>query len=383
MGDAGFPASSIFEKENKMKAILKTTIAVTVLSSCMFLYGCGNEAEDEPIIMVDASEDEIVYKLEEITTGEVLLTKNVSCKYVQTSSQEIAFPSGGKIVDKVYVRVGDSVNIGDPLVALESGNMVDEIANLEYQIARNELQLSYLDKSEEFDKRNSYYSFVYGAGEISEEAKENFDEGIADLEENYIYQREDLSDSIEFDKKKLDKLKKEYDGNCVHATMAGKVLFIKNGLEGSTSKKDDVIMTIVDNDNGLFEIEDPEAALFFKEGEPVDMNVNYGDAKGDYLLLPHDMNNWGEKQQFEIMARPETSTLEVGISGTIVATVDKKENVTRIPVKALYQADDKYYTYVLNEENMREARFIEVGLVGDDYAEVLSGIEVGTKVVRR
>lgn len=370
-------------KKIKMSAIYKKIIAIVVLSSCVYLCGCGNGDEAEPIIMVDASEDEIVYNMEEISVGEVLLTKNVGCKYVQTSSQDIAFPMGGKIVDKVYVRVGDSVNVGDPLVALESGNMVDEIASLEYQIARNELQLSYLDTSEDFDKKSSYYSFVYGSGEITEEAKEDFDEGIADVEENYTYQREDLSDSIEFDKKKLNKLKSEYEGNCVHATMAGKVLFIKNGLEGSTAKKDDIIMTVVDNDNGLFEIEDPEAAHFFKEGEPVDMNVNYGDAKGDYLLLPHDMNNWGEKQQFEIMARPETSTLEVGISGTIVATVDKKENVTRIPVKALYQADDKYYTYVLNEENMREARFIEVGLVGDDYAEVLSGIEVGTKVVRR
>lgn len=366
-----------------MNTVVKKIIALTTLSSCIFLFGCGNKDEEKPIIMVDASEDEIVYKMEEISTGEVLLTKNVSCKYVQTSSQEISFPMGGKIVDKVYVRVGDSVNVGDPLVALESGNMVDEIASLEYQIARNELQLSYLDNSEEFDKRSSYYSFAYGMGEITEDDKDDFEEGIADLEQNYTYQREDLSDSIEFDKKKLNKLKSEYNGNCVHATMAGKVLFIKNGLEGSTAKKDDVIMTIVDNDNGLFEIEDAEAAQFFKEGEPVDMNVNYGDAKGDYLLVPHDMNNWGAKQQFEIMARPETSTLEVGISGTIVATVDKKENVTRIPVKALYQADDKYYTYVLNDENMREARFIEVGLVGDDFAEVLGGIDVGTKVVRR
>lgn len=367
-----------------MSAIYKKIIAIVVISSCVCLFGCGNADEDEPIIMVDASEDEIVYNMDEITVGEVLLTKNVSCKYVQTSSQDISFPIGGKIVDKVYVRVGDSVNVGDPLVALESGNMVDEIARLEYQIARNELQLSYLDKSEELDKKSSYYNFVYnGNGEISEEAKKDFDESVLDLEENYTYQREDLSDSIEFDKKKLAKLKSEYEGNLVNATMSGKVLYIKNSLEGSTAKKDDIIMTIVDNDNGLFEIEDKEAAQFFKEGETVDMNVNYGDAKGDYILLPHDMQNWGEKQQFEIMARPETSTLEVGISGTIVATVDKKENVTRIPIKALYQADDKYYTYILNDENMREARFIEVGLVGNDYAEVLGGIDVGTKVVKR
>lgn len=354
-----------------------------MLLSFLLLFGCGNEAEEEPIIMVDASEDEISYNMEEITTGEVVLTKNVNCKYVQTSEQDVAFPMGGKLVDKVYVKVGDSVEVGDLLVALDSGNMVDEIAQLEYQIAKNELQLGYVDVAEEFDKTSSYYSFVYGSMDISEDDKKAYDESVVELEQGYVYQREDISDSLEFDRKKLAKLKSEYEGNRVYATMAGKVYYIKSNLEGSTAKKDDVIITIVDNENGLFEIEDAEAAQFFKEGEIVNMSVTYGDAKGDYELMPHNMGSWGEKQQFEVVSRPETSTLEVGVSGTIVAAIDRRDNVVRIPIRALYQADDKYYTYILNSENMREARFIEVGLVGNDYAEVISGIEVGTKVVRR
>lgn len=354
-----------------------------MLLSCFTMFGCGNVTEEEPIIMVDATEDTILYKMDEITMGDVVLTKNINCKYVQTSEQDVAFPMGGKRVDKVYVKVGDTVKVGDPLVALESGNIVDEIATLEYQIARNELQLSYLDTSEEFDKKSSYYNFVYTSGEITEDDKKEFDESTVELEENYDYQREDILDNLEFDKKKLAKLKSEYEGNLVKATMEGKVFFIKNNLEGSTAKKDDVIITIVDNDNGLFEIEDTEAAAFFKAGESVAMSVSYGDAKGDYELLPHDISNWGEKQQFEILVRPETSTLEVGISGTILAAVDRRDNVVRIPRKALYEADGKYYTYILNNENMREARFIDVGLVGDEYAEILGGIEVGAKVVRR
>lgn len=354
-----------------------------MLLSALCLFGCGKEVEEEPIIMVDASEDEIFYNMEEVTVGEVILNKNVNCKYVQTSEQQVAFPMGGKLVDKVYVKVGDTVKVGDLLVALDSENMVDEMANLEYQIAKNELQLKYVDVAEEFDKTSSYYNFVYGSNNITEDDKKEFDENMDELVQNYVYQREDISDSLEFDRKKLEKLKSEYEGNRVYATMAGKVYFIKSNLEGSTAKKDDVIMTIVDNDNGLFEIEDSEAAKFFSADEIVDMNVAYGDAKGDYELRPHNIQNWGEKQEFEVVSRPETSTLEVGVSGTIVATIDRRDNVVRIPIKALYQADDKYYTYVLNSQNMREARFIEVGLVGNDYAEIISGIEVGTKVVRR
>ena len=362
---------------------MKIKCFIALLATSIVMSGCGAVSQDEPIIMVDASEDEIVYNMEEVTTGEVLLTKKIDCEYVQTSEQDVSFPIGGKIVDKVYVRVGDHVEVGDLLVALNSGNMVDEIANLEYQIARNELQLGYLDKSEEFDKQNAYFSFAYSGGAENEDELKEYNKGIEEIEENYIYQREDYGDSIEFDKRKLAQLKEEYDGNCVYATMAGTVYYIKTNLEGSTAKKDDVIIKIVDNDNGLFMIEDKEVANFFADGEAIDMEVTYGDAKGQYELIPHNRNEWDERQYFEILVRPETASLEVGVMGTIVATVDKKDNVCRIPIKALYEADGKYYTYVLNSDNLREAKFIEVGLVGDQYAEVISGLEVGMKVVRR
>ena len=362
---------------------MKKFKTVALLLSCAMFVGCGAVSEEEPIIMVDASEDEIVYNMEEISVGEVLLTKKIDCKYVQTSEQDVAFPIGGKIVDKVYVRVGDHVEVGDLLVALDSTNMADEIANLEYQIARNELQLGYLDKAEEFDIQSAYYSFAYAGGAEDEYELKEYEEGIEDIQESYTYQREDYSDSIEFDKKKLNKLKTEFDGNCVRATMAGTVYYIKTNLEGSTAKKDESIVKIVDNDNGLFEIEDDDVAKFFDEGQSIDMEVTYGDAKGMYELIPHNRNEWGEKQYFEILVRPETATLEVGVTGTIVATVDRKENVCRIPLMALYEADGKYYTYVLNSDNLREAKFIEVGLVGDQYAEVISGLEPGMKVVRR
>lgn len=362
---------------------MKKTKIFALLGCILLVAGCGATEKEEPIIMIDASEEAIVYNMEEISRGEVILTKKIDCQYVQTSQQDVSFPVGGNIVDKVYVRVGDHVEVGDVLVDLENGNMADNIANLEYQIARNELLLGYVDKAEEFDLQSAYYSFVYSPGEKDEYDVKDFDKECAKISEGYTYQREDYQDALEFDKKKLEKLKAEYKGNRVTATMAGTVYYIKSGLEGSTAKKDDVILTIVDNNNGLFEIEDSEAARFFNVGESVAMNISYGDAKGDYEIIPHNMTEWGEKQYFEILARPENASLSVGVSGTIVATVDKKEDVLRIPIKALYEADGKYYTYVLNSENLREAKFIEVGLVGDNYAEVLSGIDLGMKVVRR
>ena len=260
--------------------------------------------------------------------------------------------------------------------------MIEDIASLEYQIKKNTLLLSYLDQAEEFDLQNSYYSMAYDS-EKDEDAVKAKDKRDESIKEGYKYQREDYSDNIEFDQLKLEQLKAELASSRINATIAGKVIDIKKNLEGATSKKDEVIMKIVDNNNGLFETENKDAASFFREGQSISMTIVYGDAKGDYVLEPYSISSWGDKQLFQIIEGPDGYDIEVGTTGNIIAPIDQRDNVLRIPNNSLYQADGKYYTYVLDENNMRQAQFLEIGLIGDDYSEVLSGIKEGVKVVKR
>lgn len=348
----------------------------------LFLCACSNSYEEAPIVAVDTLDDEITYNTEETSIGDVILTQNLTCSYKQTKEQEVRFSNGGKIIEKVYVKNGDYVNVGDTLVELQVGNLIEDIASLEFQIKKNTLLLSYLDKAEEFDLQNSYYSMAYDS-EKDEDAVKAKDKRDENIKEGYTYQREDYSDNIEFDELKLEQLKAELASSRINATLSGKVIDIKKDLEGSTSKKDEVIMKIVDNNNGLFETENKDASLFFKEGQSINMTIVYGDAKGEYILEPYSMSSWGDKQLFQIVEGPDGYDIEVGTTGNIIAPIDQRENVLRIPNNSLYQADGKYYTYVLDENNMRQAQFLEIGLIGDDYSEVISGIKEGVKVVKR
>lgn len=367
-----------------MKKINLITIALLSLLTTVVLTGCNEVEEEEPIIMVDSSAVEVSYNMSEISIGDVFLTQKIACEYTQTEDQKVSFETGGKVVDKVYVKVGDYVEAGDLLLTMETGDILDQIAELEYKIERNKLLKGYLDKEEVFEKQNEEYTYVYEYySPQSEEELNKRAHKIHMIEEDFNNRRQDYSDEIDFDGRKVQKLKNEYEENHVYATMAGKVIEIKNDLEGSIAKKDDVIMSIVDNESGLFIIEDKEAAGFFAEGQSVPMSIVYGTAKGEYEIMPHNMAGWGDRLEFEIVSSPQSATLEVGASGTVIATIDKRKDVLRIPNKALYEADGKYYTYVLGKNNMREPKFIEIGLVGDDFSEVLSGIEVGAKVVSR
>lgn len=365
-------------KHNGLKALIVTSLLFTT-----GLVGCGTQTvEEEPVIQVDVSEEGVSYRMTQISVGDVVKTKNINSNYVQTKAQEVAFNVGGKIVDKVYVKEGDKVEVGDILVELENGNLEDEIAELEYKIKKNELQYGYLDDYEKFDLDSAYYSFVTST-DMEEEDLEDYEEVQEEIREGYTERREDFEDTLYYDRLKLEKKKAELAANRICATMAGTVINIKRELEGSTAKRDDVIMMVVDNSNGLFETSDDEIAAFLSEDSVLPMNIVYGNGKGDYEVTPFEKSKWGEKQTFQTISEPEGATLEVGTSGTITATIDKRENVLRIPREALYEADGKSYTYTLDEDGMRQVKFLEIGLIGDSYAEVISGITESEKVIKK
>lgn len=356
------------------------TIASLVLSGCLF--GCNNQTyEDEPIIIVDRKVDELTYNLDEATVGDVTLTKNVNVEYVQTKEQQVAFNVGGKVVDKVYVREGDRVKKGDLLVELKTDNLEEQILDMKYKIKQSELSLSFLDKQEEFDKESAHITLIHTR--LTGDDYCDYEDSINKIERNYRYQREDISDSILFDKEKLAKLESELTSKRIYADMAGTIISVKEHLEGSTAKRGDVIMTVVDNSNGLFSTKDETLKDVLNEGDLLNMSIVYGNAKGEYVLTPYEMNSWGEQQLFSVVEAPEGGGLEVGTSGTIRIDIEKKEKILRIPVTALYEADERYYTYILDEDNMRSVRFIDIGLIGDNYVEVISGIKAGDKVIKK
>ena len=64
-------------------------------------------------------------------------------------------------------------------------------------------------------------------------------------------------------------------------------------------------------------------------------------------------------------------------------TTEKKEQVLFLPKKAVNKADDKYYVYVADENGMRQVKWIEVGVFGDNLVEIVGGLEEGDKVIQR
>lgn len=354
-------------------------IILLLMSLSILSYGCApKEAEKE--VIIEKEETGVSYGLTQMVKGDVTISVNLTSTYTQTKEQEISFSTGGRRISKVHVNAGDIVVAGDLLLELSEDHLQSQIDELEYKIEKNKLLLGYLDASEDFSQTSAYYSFAYGS-DTGEDALEDYEGEKSDITRDYEDRREDYRDEIEFDEQKLARLKNDLSLSDVYSSMNGVVYSIKEGLEGSTSKKDEVVMTIVDNSSGFFETNAPEMSSCFKEGDLIPMKIVYGNASGDYEVTPYKMSEWGDIQRFEVVSGPENDGIEVGTTATMTVIKESKEDVMTLPLRTVFYADGKPYVYVLDENNFRQMKWIEIGLVGDTNVEILGGINEGDKVV--
>lgn len=350
---------------------------VCVYAAAAFLLcGCGQADEADDLVIIEQEDAGAAYSFAVAEIGTVEKTTRINCTYRQMDEQEVSFQIGGRLVDHVYVEEGDSVKKGDLLVELSCQDLERRIEDLEYSIARNELLLNYADLDEECAISSLWINYFNYSGDTDILASR-----IESIQQTYRYQREDYSDALSADRAELAQLQRELSNSRIYASMDGIVYDLKDSLVGSTSRLDEVVMTIMDTSESLFETKVEDARNYFTEGETVSMTIKYGTAAGEYLLMPWHMDDWGETQLFVVYEGPAGGALEMGTVGTILTTEQKRENVLMVSTMAVWRAEDRSYVYVLSDDNAREVRWIETGLYGDSTVEVISGLTEGEKVI--
>ncbi len=372
---------------NRNKHKSKKTKLVTGLLACVtavgmaFTTSCTTE-EEPPLITVESGDDTLDYSFVTCVRDDLYSVVAIKCEYSKNAEQEVYFPVSGKKIDKVYVNIGDEVKKGDVLASLNIGSLKTDIEDLEYSIKRNELLLGYVSEQESLDMQSVYLDFAYGGGfaQGNEEYKDN---RLKSITEGNDRTEQGYNDTLEFDKRKLSKLKKDYSDSMVYADFDGTVSYVADGLEGSTTNIEKCIMRIIDNEEGYFETEASDYVSYFSEGEKLDMKVLFGDGKGEYELLPMNMDQWGDKQYFSIASGEKTAELGAGSRGEIYIVTDERKDALCIPVNTVRYAGDDSYVYVINDSGLRDVRWITTGIEYDGKVEVTSGLEEGEKVITR
>ncbi|MCM1568212.1 MAG: biotin/lipoyl-binding protein [Roseburia sp.] len=362
-------------ERNKKTALLVMSMLVTgVFSAC-----ATSHTEEDNMIIVEQEEAPAEYSLVAATLSDVVLTQNIRCTYAQLDASEYQFEVSGKLVEKVYVEKGDAVEKGQLLAELSGGKKEDEMARLEYQISRNKLLLEQLEESENYEISRRWLEYLYKS-QHSADTEKALKEGIAGLQQSNQYTREDYEDAIRLDELQLSVLRQEEKQSRMYADAAGVVSYVRGDLEGSTSNRDEIVLEVMDNSQCLFVAENMTYASHIREGQELDMQIVAGNSAGKYKMRPYQIEEWQDKMLFTVVGGEEIA-IEAGTSGNLTLVLGERSQVLALPTAAVHNAGEEYYVYVMDDDNIRQVKWVGIGLWGDSYVEITQGLEEGEKVV--
>jgi HlyD family secretion protein len=293
---------------------------------------------------------------------EIFLEDRVVEKTVSSSGEVVAVDDVGlgfKGIGKVYqvaVEKGQEVKEGDLLAQLENYATAQSVQSLKdsRDMVARDIDLfveNYGDNLSAYGGKDEYDIRYRKYQEELSKAEANYQAGLASLWDTYLY-----------------------------APFAGVVTDVY--VEGGEAVLAGTAVVRVSNLQELeFEIElDQEDYGFVKEGQAVEIELDAYDNKtfsGYVSELPFYANGGGAND-FEVIIKINESEEQplMGMIGDAHIVVE----TTQDPVSSLmfdeifYDENDDPYVWVL-AGNLIEKQYIEIGLEGDVYTEVKSGID--------
>lgn len=334
-----------------------------MLSACSLL-----PEEEERVLPVIAQKDVTEkYSLAMVEKRDVNLTETLSCTYSQLAEESLYFELFGRAVEFVYVEKGDEVKAGDLLVSLEVGDVEERLAQVRDELEKHELLIRQAEEMKEFYTQKKERSSNLFEQEECILKIEEYDEKIT---EYLAY--------VEYAQNEKLICEGTIEASRLYAGIDGMVSYIRADLIGSYPNADSRIITIKDTSECAFQTQDEAAMKYLEVGDSVELKVSGGK---QYSAKVSRFDTEEGKTYFSL-DEPDY-TLSFGTRATAELLLDSAEQVPAVAKSAVYSTDDFYYVYCLSESGVRELVKIEVGLIGDRYVEIKSGLELQESVISR
>ncbi|RIE04490.1 efflux RND transporter periplasmic adaptor subunit [Cohnella faecalis] len=350
-----------YSSRNNRKLRRPATVLTAVFLSAA-LAGCSvlpDEPEEEDLSAIQLPQ--ISKKPEYDVTTKTLETKvSGSGKVMSTQERTLYFTLEGKRLKKLYVESGAKVKAGQPIAELDVEDLQKSLRTQSLEIKKQELAMKALLRTKD------------------EMDPVDFEKQMLDFET----QRQQLTE-LQADIAKAT-LTAPFDGTIVSVAVQ----------EGALIKAYDAIC-VVANPSSLtvaatMSKDDLEKVALGMEVQ-VDIN-NAGQLKGKVKQLPQpqtDGNGQGGNgsaplrlDQYLLVDVPDLpKTIERGTPLSVSVIVNRKKDVTVIPLAALRTVGARSYVQVVEADGTKREVDIEVGQMTSTDAEVVSGLTAGQKVV--
>lgn len=352
-----------------MKRVFTIVILLIIVlafgGSMYYLY--QKNQESPTVYETENPENKTIVK-ETVATGSIVPKEEILIK-----------PNISGIIDKIYIKAGDSIQANDLIAQLRVVPNVSNLASSKNQITTAKIALDNQTKSYNRQKE------LYDKGVISANDFDNAEVAFKQAKQTYRAAQQ----TYEIIKTGTSAGLDNAANTQIRSTISGMVLEvpIKEGnqvIEANNFNEGTTIATLANVDNMIFEgkVDESEVGKI-KEGLPLEITIGAiedktFDAVLDYIA-PKGIDENGAIQ-FEIegiLEKRDTTFIRSGLSANASIILAKAEDVLAIK-EALLQFDKdtkKPYVEVKTGDQEFERRDIEIGISDGIYVEVKSGLD--------
>lgn len=333
-----------------------------VLAFCLLLSGCGDKGSEA------ASKQEVPELIEPINMKQESIYvqyRNVSSMKVMETvvlpyQEELGFSRSG-ILENIYVYIGKQVEKGEVLAELhdEAG---EECERLSEELKKMQEDNAY---------NNRYFEIDIEIAKLSGQNVSRMELELAHRKELQAFEEEYLKDQIETAKKK--------SGNCqLIAPFSGTITAVLDYGAGTAISEGNPILALASEDGHYLqtdyvtrnEIADCHEYYAIVDGKRYDLEyIPYSDEELQMITAKN-----GKKVSKYRMIDAQSAWF--GRNAFVCIVGEYRENVLAVPKSVLYKERRNYYVYKI-EGDLHVKTPVEVGVIGDTYAEIISGLEEG------
>ncbi len=289
------------------------------------------------------------------------------------------------VVGKIYVEVGDFINLGDPLLEVKPDPTPVELVQTKREVERQKIKLETLEHQIERNRELKDKNLI--SDHDFELLRRDYKETLL----NFMEAQERL-DLIEKGKVTIENKSIE---SVIKAPITGwileRVVNVGDPIVPLTSYQPGTeMMTMADMDKLIFKgtVDEIDVGKI-KEGMKVELEIGALPGKevmGRVSMLSLKSRNEENRTVFPIEVSIEDKgdiLLRAGFSANAHIIIEKRDSVLAIPERVVTFRNDSAFVCIPTGEEESEEVFIETGLSDAINIEVISGLNEGETVLEK
>ncbi len=297
-------------------------------------------------------------------------------------------------IEKVYVRVGDRVSAGQPLVAydnIELGELISEYATAKATLGKDNAEAEVSKRSVERARKLTEVGAVAAAEYEKRDAEYksalasiNVQKAQVEMIEQKLRRFGMASADIEKLDTRADKQPTDTPRTLLRSPFNG-IVIKAEAAEGEAVDAERELLSIADLSTVWVQGDVYEKDIAsIRQGQEVKVIVNaYPDRTftGKLTYLSDVLDPQTRTAKVRCEAPNPGGLLKLEMFATIQIPTSARRQALMVPAAALQQIDNESVVFVEIAENKFEKRKVESGMNSDGWAEIKFGLKAGEKVV--